>query len=625
MSGDITAPMPNSRRSLERTLTSTRGSRTRKHKGGRGNKKKQLGLHGQDGLRCHDALSSHSLRPDIPSPSVQHLHTTTTNDNNVAHSSSQKQHKLLSTVETDGAIRTSPSARLQQEHTGENSSSSPSTMGLATAPATPITDTFRDHLPALAVSPSSQSITLLVGDEHDKKETLVERTTIRVESGVKHNSSTGTSSLSSSEQKSSMLQKKHLLHSLPSPNISTLVPSDDEGKTQEQSSNTRTIQKYRPALVHTSEKVDDIRSSSQQQESLQVDWTKKRQKHPSTVDEEWNDERSAKVSLAPSDSIGGGIHEEPMPEKTIEPCIAALSREGPTCSSVQPELNRKGSHVPETRVLSEMHHELGERTFAFPAVHSIHTEADDEDEEMGTIERALQSPMILTRDENKERVQLKLPFPDGSEVEDELASYRYAHSGIIERALSKRTLSLFLSLFLLLPLFLVILVGGSKICPLIGRTKYRLFLAILPMSATLGGNTALESNFTSRTDLYNLKYSKSAFVGYFVNEVGKAVPLAIITGIVMAMFAYVSSGMNAIFSLAIGVAQIFTILSAATVGISAPALLISILGYRNAEMFGESLVTIVQDTVGGFIMIHLSHLLFMMFPIVVSHSDTCSA
>ena len=108
-----------------------------------------------------------------------------------------------------------------------------------------------------------------------------------------------------------------------------------------------------------------------------------------------------------------------------------------------------------------------------------------------------------------------------------------------------------------------------------------------------------------------------------MQEIGTAAVLGLATGAFVGLVAFVMSGFNLFFGLAIMIAQSMSMLTAGLTG-SLPPLFFSFLLQRTAGQWSGLMETAVQDVVSTFVMVVLTYkMLEFCGPFQIDPSDMC--
>lgn len=202
---------------------------------------------------------------------------------------------------------------------------------------------------------------------------------------------------------------------------------------------------------------------------------------------------------------------------------------------------------------------------------------------------------------------------------DFIDSELYSKGGAIKRALfPERLLVLITSLVLELPVLLMMTSSstGEYLRLTLGQTKYQLLLAYVPLICALSGNCGLQnSTFTTRAVSHSHVTAHTFMKQWVCVELLSSVCIGFAMGCVVGALAFVSSSLDFAFGAIIGVAQMIAILVAGFTGAMVP-FWFSFL-FRRTSMMGAAgpliLETAIQDIVGSFIVIFVSHKLLRLF------------
>ena len=200
---------------------------------------------------------------------------------------------------------------------------------------------------------------------------------------------------------------------------------------------------------------------------------------------------------------------------------------------------------------------------------------------------------------------------------------RYLGQTMFHRAYPERTLALFVTLLLELPTLFIISGGSDQLCSLIGRRRYQLLVAFLPLTSAISGNVGLQASTLTTRAVSHLHVTKHSYCLWLMTEVGTAAYQGLGMGAVSGIFAYAASGHDYAFGLTIFLAQFISILTAGFTGTIAP-LIFTFLFQRDSGQWGGPLETAIQDIVGSFAIIGLSYkILNWLGPHDIDESDVC--
>lgn len=210
-------------------------------------------------------------------------------------------------------------------------------------------------------------------------------------------------------------------------------------------------------------------------------------------------------------------------------------------------------------------------------------------------------------------------------VKDLTDSDVYLKANAINRAFPERFIALTITLTLEIPVLFMISGGSDRLCIILGRSKYQLLLAFLPLTSAISGNCGLQcSTLTTRAISHSHVTSKT-FLHWLRIELTSSLYLGVAMGTVIGVMAYVSANRDMTFGITIGTAQLLSILTAGLTGTLAP-LIFTFVFHRDSGKWGGPLETAIQDIVGSFAMVILSYKMLLLFGSGdVSPSDTCGA
>lgn len=193
-----------------------------------------------------------------------------------------------------------------------------------------------------------------------------------------------------------------------------------------------------------------------------------------------------------------------------------------------------------------------------------------------------------------------------AEIEKDMNdSELYMKSDFISRAIPNRLVALLVTLIAEIPVLLMINDGSTRINDLIGQRRYQLLMAFLPLSCAISGNCSLQGSSLTTRAISHRHVTKEIHVQWMIAEGKVASFLGLVLGIVMGLLAYIWSGMDFAFGMAIGIAQFFSVLSAGLTGTVAP-LISCFIFHRDSGKWSGLLETVIQDLIGSFAMVILS-------------------
>ena len=193
-----------------------------------------------------------------------------------------------------------------------------------------------------------------------------------------------------------------------------------------------------------------------------------------------------------------------------------------------------------------------------------------------------------------------------AEIEKDMNdSELYMKSDFISRAIPDRLVALLVTLIAEIPVLLMINDGSTRISDLIGQRRYQLLMAFLPLSCAISGNCSLQGSSLTTRAISHRHVTKEIHMQWMIAEGKVASFLGLVLGIVMGLLAYIWSGMDFAFGMAIGIAQFFSVLSAGLTGTVAP-LISCFIFHRDSGKWSGLLETVIQDLIGSFAMVILS-------------------
>ena len=167
--------------------------------------------------------------------------------------------------------------------------------------------------------------------------------------------------------------------------------------------------------------------------------------------------------------------------------------------------------------------------------------------------------------------------------------------------------------------------GSDALCALIGRSRYHLLISFLPLTSAISGNVGLQCSEITTKVISHDDVAADSLLSCFTAEVGTSLCLAAPMSIILGLMAYVASGMDVAFGMAIMIAQFVSIAAAGCTGSVAPLVLRSIFS-RNACNWNGFLVTAIQDIVGSISVVVLSYqILVWLGASPVDATDVCGS
>lgn len=210
------------------------------------------------------------------------------------------------------------------------------------------------------------------------------------------------------------------------------------------------------------------------------------------------------------------------------------------------------------------------------------------------------------------------------EIEEEANdANRYKTSNVRARAFPERFIALLVTLIVEIPVLFMISGGSDRLCSLIGRRRYELMMAFLPLSSAISGNCGLQASTLTTRAISHEQVTVQNFKEWFAAEVGAATYLAVGMGAVLGACGYVMSGYDVAFGVTIFIAQFISLVTAGFTGTMAP-LIFTFIFHRDSGKWGGPLETAIQDIVGSFAMVVVSyHILLFFGPHQISPTDLC--
>jgi len=202
-------------------------------------------------------------------------------------------------------------------------------------------------------------------------------------------------------------------------------------------------------------------------------------------------------------------------------------------------------------------------------------------------------------------------------------SEHYLMSNFLQRAFPERLVALFITLIIEIPVLFMITGGSDRLCKLIGRHRYQLLMAFLPLASAISGNCGLQGSSLTTRAISHSHVTKKTYMKWLRTEVEAAFCLGLVMGVVIGFGAYIASDFDVEFGVTIGIGQFVSILTAGFTGTVAP-LLFSFIFHRDSGKWSGPLETAIQDIMGSFAMVILSYYLILWLgPREVESWDTC--
>mmetsp|Transcript_19137 Transcript_19137/g.27218 ORF Transcript_19137/g.27218 Transcript_19137/m.27218 type:complete len:293 (+) Transcript_19137:55-933(+) len=201
----------------------------------------------------------------------------------------------------------------------------------------------------------------------------------------------------------------------------------------------------------------------------------------------------------------------------------------------------------------------------------------------------------------------------------------YLSGGAMARAFPERFMALTVTLILEIPVLFMISGGSDRLCEVLGRSKYQLLLAFLPLTSAISGNCGLQCSTLTTRAISHSHVTINTFMKWLLVELQSSLYLGVAMGGVIGLMAFIASNRDFTFGITIGMAQLLSVLTAGLTGTLAP-LLFTFVFHRDSGKWGGPLETAIQDIVGSFAMVVLSYkLLVLLGSGEVSPSDSCGA
>jgi len=202
---------------------------------------------------------------------------------------------------------------------------------------------------------------------------------------------------------------------------------------------------------------------------------------------------------------------------------------------------------------------------------------------------------------------------------------KYRISGIFARAFPERFAALIATLVIEIPVLLMISGGSDRLCGLIGRKRYQLMMAFLPLSSAISGNCGLQASTLTTRAVSHDHVTKESFMAWLKTEVLAACLLGMGMGLSIGLIAFQASGYDFPFTFAIFIANFVSVVTAGVTGTLAP-LIFTFIFRQDSGKWGGPLETAIQDIVGSFAMVVLSYRILLLFgPHEVDPSDVCGS
>lgn len=200
----------------------------------------------------------------------------------------------------------------------------------------------------------------------------------------------------------------------------------------------------------------------------------------------------------------------------------------------------------------------------------------------------------------------------------------YASSSVARRAFNGRIQSLIITIALEIPVLLMIAGGSDRLCELVGRKKYQLLLAFLPISSSISGHCGIQASELASRAVAHLHVSKHNYIKWLMQELQVSIILGCMVGLIVGAMAFYASQFDLIFGFIIFLGNLVNILSAGLVGTLAP-LISTFIWHRDSSKWRGPVQSIFHDIVGTFMMVIFSYHLVLYFnPSEMEPKDVCS-
>lgn len=185
----------------------------------------------------------------------------------------------------------------------------------------------------------------------------------------------------------------------------------------------------------------------------------------------------------------------------------------------------------------------------------------------------------------------------------------YYTNSTLQKAFPERFLALMVTLGIEIPVALLV-TNNAGVCRLLGTQKYTLLMAFLPVTSAISGNVGLQCSSLTTRAISHWQVTPDTYCKWFSSELWVSVFLALGVSLVVGTVAgvwvkAVSGTFDVGFALAIGLAQIVSIITAGITGTVGP-LIFSFVFKRDAGKWAGPLETAVQDIAGALAMTQLA-------------------
>jgi len=202
-------------------------------------------------------------------------------------------------------------------------------------------------------------------------------------------------------------------------------------------------------------------------------------------------------------------------------------------------------------------------------------------------------------------------------------SEKYILSSAFAKAFPERFAALIVTLIVEIPVLLIISGGSNQLCGMIGRSRYQLLMAFLPLSSAISGNCGLQASTLATRAVSHNQVRRDNYAAWLLSEMQVATYLGFGISTIISLLAYHSSFYDWPFAVTIFVANFVSVVTAGFTGTLAP-LIFTFIFKRDSGKWGGPLETAIQDIVGSFCMVVLSYrLLVWLGPNEISADDVC--
>lgn len=190
-------------------------------------------------------------------------------------------------------------------------------------------------------------------------------------------------------------------------------------------------------------------------------------------------------------------------------------------------------------------------------------------------------------------------------------------------AFSGRMVMLSITLLLEIPIVFMICGGSDRICEVFGRSRYQLFVGILPICTAVSGNVGLQASDFMIRAIAQEQIDRKSYATWILREIGASAHLGLAMGALVGALSILIDGFHLPFVLTIAAAQFFSILWAGLTGCLMP-LILSAISTEGVKSWNSALVTAVQDLFGSAFMVVVAFKLGEVFgPMEENGADSC--